>query len=200
MAFATVSGPKRGTAEAAHGAAIGTLIFSFFGTIWIVASFLLSHPRNLLWLAPAVTIVPLLAIPARDIMRRTKAAATVLSTPQSKRRERQFRIVNIAQWVAIVLVIVAANVLQRPNIIVPGVILVVGFHFLPLARTFGYWPHYVTGIAMVVWGLVYPHLFGLGTQDPSGPFGAGVLILASGVNSLLTAKRIAKSLELRNKQ
>ncbi len=50
--------------------------------------------------------------------------------------------------------------------IVPAIMLIVGMHFLPLARPFRYRPHYLTGAILIVTAVLYR------LASPGGPTAA----------------------------
>jgi hypothetical protein len=58
-------------------------------------------------------------------------------------------------------------------------ILVVGLHFLPLARLFAYPPHFVTGASLVALALAYPLLAPSGPRSGLAPLGAGMILWCS---------------------
>ncbi|RFC71782.1 hypothetical protein [Streptomyces sp. AcE210] len=65
--------------------------------------------------------------------------------------------VNMAELVAIFVVIAASNASGHPELIPPGICLVVGLHFFPLARLFDQWQYKWTAVfltAVAVVGLV----------------------------------------------
>jgi hypothetical protein len=63
--------------------------------------------------------------------------------------------------------------------ILPMVILVIGLHFFPLARLFGYRLHYGTGAALVLLAATYPFVAADGPASASGPLAAGIILWLS---------------------
>src|SRR5262249_42719566 len=135
-------------AAAAFGTAMGTAFFLFFGTIWILAGFSMQHLVPLRELIGLAVFVIIFGYGAWHVIRKDVDLAKQADPAEQQKRSRVFRNINIAQWVAVVVVIIIANVIQKPQIILPSIILIVGLHFLPFARAFRYFPHYVTGVAI----------------------------------------------------
>lgn len=171
------------------GTAVGALFFAFFGALWVFAGFAMQHRAPAALLAALIAVVITLVLLASLIIRRTSKPAKAADPQRRESSRRVFRNANIAQYSAIALVIVVANIIHRPQIILPSVMVIVGLHFLPFAIAFRYFPHFVTGVAMIVWAFLYPHFGAAGFGNPSGPFGAGVIILASAAVSLIAAFR-----------
>ncbi|PCD78521.1 hypothetical protein [Acetobacter orleanensis] len=71
--------------------------------------------------------------------------------------------------------------LHRPDLLLPSMALVVGFHFLPIAFAAGFRPFYILGAALIVAATVG---FVMGAPmggEAAGFMAAGVLWLASGI-------------------
>jgi hypothetical protein len=138
--------------------AIGILVLCGFGAVWYALADLLASPTVPAALAAAVPGAVVLALLLRAALRfraseRSRAAVTSDEPASEERRAaigRRFAIVNVLQWVAIVLAIVAANALHVPERILNLVELIVGLHFFPLARLFGAPEYNVTAAAMCV--------------------------------------------------
>jgi hypothetical protein len=157
---------------------IGALFFIAFGAAWLALwAYAEFKPPWLEFAAIALGAVAL-SWHALGVYRDNKPALAALQgTPQEKRRSRWFNIINAGQWLV---VFALASVLNRAGLgqfILPMVIAVVGLHLLPLARLFGYAPHYVTGTLLTVWPLVYTATVGPGSS--LGPLGAGIVLWCS---------------------
>ena len=63
---------------------------------------------------------------------------------------RAFVVVNIVQWLAIFGTVNLLRNLQLDGWIVSAIVLIVGAHFLPLARIFRGRQHLVTGVALML--------------------------------------------------
>ena len=94
-------------------------------------------------------------------------------------RRRRGRVVGIASGVEGVIILIAANVLTkigRQDLIASVVAIIVGVHFLPLARWFPAPIYYATGALLVVVGLA-----GTAIQEPL----ARILTVCAGAASVL---------------
>ena len=105
-------------------------------------------------------------------------------TLESRKRSRIFRLINVLQWFIIVVV---ANILTNFGLtrwIIPAVMLVVGIHFIPLAKLFVYPPHYITGALLVLLSVGYPLVSVGGPSNAVGWLDTGLVLWASGAWSL----------------
>lgn len=84
------------------------------------------------------------------------------------RLPRAFHVVNAAQWITIALAASLLVRVGRAEWIQASVILIVGLHFLPLARVFGNRQYYFTGAAMMLLALAYPLVAAAGPASPIG--------------------------------
>ncbi len=90
------------------------------------------------------------------------------------------------------LIFIVGNVLNNLGQIdwfVPAIMLIVGLHFLPLARLLRYRFHYVTGGALIAVALVYPWLAPGGPTDPLGGLLAAAILWVGAGRSLWAAGR-----------
>jgi hypothetical protein len=121
------------------GRLIAQFIVCGFAALW--AWYGVSSLHGPAWLAP-LALAPSVLIPA-----------LALSRPRAdgedwKQAQRPFYIVVALEGIAIfALVNLAAN-LHRPDLIMPAIALVVGLHFLPLARIFRFPAYALTGLAL----------------------------------------------------
>ena len=106
------------------------------------------------------------------------------SDPAKKKAEKVFHLVNAAQWGLILVVGNVLNNLGHGDWVLAAVIIIVGLHFLPLARVFHYPIHIYTGLALVAWGAGYPFVQSQGAASPVGCLGAGLLLWASAITGL----------------
>jgi hypothetical protein len=165
--------------------AIGAMFFSLLGGAWVA-----------LWSVRAFGVRPLLlaiiaacslAIFYGAIRLYQANQSTQLQdaeSPEKKRRDQIFHLVNAGQWV---LILIVGNVLVnlgRSQWVIMAAILIIGLHFLPLAWLFAYVPHYVTGTALVLWAIGFPVLSKAGPGAPIGCLGAGVILWTSALYAL----------------
>lgn len=180
--------PETRRSLARRGRAIGAMFFAFFGGAWIALWNHEAGPRRPAGYVVIVLLAAALFLFARNRYRRYDAAAAgQVETAASRRRDRWFHIINVGQWV---LILIVANVLVNlgmPAWVLPSVVLIVGLHFLPLARLFEYRAHYVTASAFILLALVVPRVAAGGPGDPVICLGAGLVLWASALWGLLAA-------------
>ena len=155
--------------KALTGMMIGSSIMYVFAMLWFLLG--LSGGRFFpLEMKVAVAIVGLalgaaiavLAVRAHRISRGAPAP-TAEQLETGRKASRRFGLINGIQWGAVVAVIVALNVVGRPDFIAPAIAVIVGLHFLPLAGLFEQPVYYVTGILgclIGVAGFLIPDLAG----------------------------------------
>ncbi len=164
------------------------MFLAFFGGAWLAVWNYLAEPHRVAVYGIAAVLAAALFLFARSRYRRYDAAAAgQLQTPQLRRRNRWFHIINAGQWV---LILVVANVLVNLGLgvwVIPSVVLIVGLHFLPLARLFDYRIHYLTGAAFILLALIVPRVAAGGPGDPVICLCAGLVLWGSALWGLLAA-------------
>ena len=134
----------------------GAIIMSLFAAVWWAVGVRASGHGSV-----PMYVVPLLvtgAIVAVALSRRAGA------TPESpEERARQGRLVGMASGVEGLLILVAVNVLaniKKLDFAAPVIAIIVGLHFIPLARGLPARSHYVTSVVLVALGIA-----GFGVPD-----------------------------------
>ena len=176
--------------SAKAGRAIGAMFFSVFGGIWLGLWAYDKYPGSagaLLIVASAAAA--LLAAAYRVYKVNSPALKALAQTPESRRKSRLFNLVNSVQWGVIFLVALVLSQIGYTKWILPMVILIVGLHFLPLARLFSYRPHYLTGAALILLACVYPFVANDGPASAVGAFGAGLILWLSAVWAISPSSR-----------
>jgi hypothetical protein len=176
----TVSNPS---AEAG-GRAFGAVLFSVFGAILLEVWDRRASAGLLVFGGIAVLGIGLALSAWLCYRRHAAAVAARAKTPEQKRADRVFHLVNGGQWI---LILVLGNVLANIGQgawVVPMAIAVIGLHFVPLAYVFRNPPHYVTAAALVLFALAYPQLAAGGPADPVGFLGIGLILWASAMWAL----------------
>lgn len=138
--------------------ALGGVFMALFGSIWLAAADYQSFGGTLVALAGMLVIaagaISLVAW-SRMTFKAGLLSQTATRDPASvKRLRRQFMLINAVQWIAVGLAVMLMNVFAHVEWIAPAVILIVGLHFIPLARLFGYRGYYVTAAALVLVALL----------------------------------------------
>lgn len=135
--------------------ALGGIFMTLFGSIWLAAADYQSFGGTLTALVGLLAIAACaigLVVWARATFKagRPGDAATARDPATAKRLRRRFMLINATQWIAVGLAVPLLNVFAHAEWIAPAVILIVGLHFIPLARLFGYRGYYVTAGALVL--------------------------------------------------
>ncbi|MFE0461109.1 hypothetical protein ACFW1A_17865 [Kitasatospora sp. NPDC058965] len=112
----------------------GVVFYAFFGLGWLLAG--LGHFGGLVT-GVAGTLGLVLALALVRIARQQAAQlADQESEPLLPAKRRRFAQVNAVQWSLIVAAAVGCSAGRVPELTLPLVAIVVGLHFLPLARVF----------------------------------------------------------------
>jgi hypothetical protein len=163
--------------------AVGAMFFSTFGGIFFAVWYFKSGIDSILVLISIALLTAGILLFAYSTYYKNKDAITkVAETPEKKKADKLFHIINFGQWI---LILILGNVLVnigKPDLVIPAAILIIGAHFLPLAKLFKYAPHYITGILLIVWAVVYPFLIGGG--NPAGCTVPGLVLWSSALFGL----------------
>lgn len=158
------------------------MFFAVFGGMWLALWAHSEFPDSVsTLLAIAAVAIALLATAYRVYKANSLALKAIAPTPESLRKSRLFNLVNAGQWGVIVVVALILSQVGYARWILPAVILIVGLHFLPLARLFAYGPHYVTGVALILLAGVYPFVTAEGPESAVGALGAGIILWLSAI-------------------
>jgi hypothetical protein len=175
--------------ERAKGASIGATIVGGFGAAWLAMGMTSAGVPLRVSLAVVVPVFVLIAF-LGSAARRRLPKFSAAETPEKKQMMRAFHMVNIAQWVAIFGVVNLLRNLHLDAWVVPSIVMIVGAHFLPLARIFQAPQHLKTGIAMMVCAalaVVLP----VTVRDTVECLSAGAILWGSAAGALYAAFRIA---------
>ncbi len=104
-----------------------------------------------------------------------------------------FLLVALIEVLAIALVAILANRLHRADLATVWCAMIVGLHFLPIAKIFRAPQFGVLGILMILWCVVSWVLFQSSAIAISASIGTGILLWGSCVASLFRVRRIALS-------
>lgn len=124
---------------------MGALIMTVFGGLWCTLALINASPTPPIAVVLVVLVTAMLGTAALLAQRRAVPA------PEAE-QHRVGRLVgraSAAEGLAIPIGIVVLNVLNRGEYIAPMVALIVGLHFLPLAKWLPAPAYYVTAVALV---------------------------------------------------
>ncbi|MFJ4838149.1 hypothetical protein [Streptomyces sp. NPDC088746] len=135
----------------------GTVVLSVFAVVWAFAgaSGLASSGAAL---AVEIMAVPVTAAALLLVYRKGAAPSPrLVSLPANW--ARSVGIVNVVELAAIFAVIAASNATGHPAFVPPAIALVVGLHFVPLARLYDQWQYkgtaaLLTGVAVLGFVLI----------------------------------------------
>jgi len=179
------------------GAGRGALILAMAGAGWLGWGISAAHAYNAI-VAPIFGTVAiflwawsLYAMRTGRAMRRQLPASS-LSEPRFP--AKPFIIVVLVEVLAIVVVVFAARHAHRPDLATDGCALVIGLHYLPLARIFRAPMLAALGVVMSLWCIVSWVLFQFNSLVIAATIGTGILLWATSVAVLLRARSIARAL------
>jgi hypothetical protein len=175
--------------ERAKGASIGATIMGGFGAAWLAMGMTSAGAPVEIALAVVLPVFALVACLGSTVRHRLPKFAGPES-PEKKQMMRFFAVVNIVQWFAIFGTVTLLRHLHMDGWIVPAIVLIVGAHFLPLARIFHAPQHRPTGIAMMVvaaLAIVLP----VSMRDTVECLSAGLILWISAAAALYAAFRMA---------
>jgi hypothetical protein len=117
------------------------------------------------------------------------------SLPLSQFPTRSFVVVLVTEGLAVVLVILfAAGHAHRPDLATDGCALVIGLHYIPLARIFRAPKLAALGILIALWCILSWVFFRTSTLVVAVTAGTGILMWATAVAVLLWARSAARML------
>lgn len=157
-----VATPPTGAASPSDGALrrVGALVTALFGLPWaLTGATALS--------APVPAVVASAAISATCTIIALRSRPTPRRRRLSHRWRVNYRTIGVTQGVAIALVVAVAVAIAAPGLIAPLVCLVVGAHFLPLARVVEQPEYRLTGAALLVIGLAGVAVLAVAGPDPA---------------------------------
>ena len=159
----------------------GALIMAVFAAVWWVVGMIASGHGSPWLVALGVAVTAAVATAA---LRRRRGRAEVSPVEASRRG----RLVGVASAVEGLLILVAINVvnnLGRPDLAAPVVAIVVGLHFLPLARRLPARLYYLTAALLVAVGAV-------GFALPAGAFRLLVVCVGAACALWLTSLAVLR--------
>ena len=175
-------------AGAAFGRGMAAIITTVFGFIWL--GWGLSVLRGLpaaIWVAYFSLAAVLIALAVAAVRRGRKMVRlhAGLRNDFWQTRRKAFRIVSLLEAAGCIIVVVLASVFRRPDWIAVGISLVVGLHFLPLGRIFGFSGYYWTGSLIVIWDILSITALRSWNLTASAAIGTGLILWATAISRLL---------------
>jgi hypothetical protein len=175
--------------ERTKGASIGATIVGGFGAAWLAMGMASAGAPVRIALAVVVPVFVLIACLGSTVRRRLPKLAGAES-PEKTQMKRALAVVNVVQWFAIFGTVNLLRNLHLDAWVVPAIVLIVGAHFIPLARIFQAPQHLKTGVAMMLCAataIVLP----VSIRDTVECLSAGLILWASAAGALYAAFRAA---------
>lgn len=171
----------------------GALILAFFATVWwVVGLRAAGHGPALVYLVPVAAAAALGGVFWRLRQRRGAGRSAVDPAEEARRG----RLVGWASAAEGIVIFIAANVLGNTghhDAIAPMVAIVVGAHFVPLARGLPAPAYYLTAVALVGLGVAALMVGDLSTRLTVVSAGAAGVLWLTALSALLRARGGAMS-------
>ena len=176
-------------ADRIAGRAYGVMFFAGFGSLWLLIGLAALHQLNYVTGALIAAFGLALLLPAICLHRRAeKHQPAAQDQAEAQQVRRAFLRINGAQYVAIPLVILAMNLLHRPEWIAASIAVVVGLNLLPLATLFHSPAHRITGTALIAYAVFTMAVLPLAEAPSLGALGSGAILLVSATHSLRSSR------------
>ena len=181
------------------GAARGALISSMFGAGWLGWGLGNANVFNgFVFVAPTFGFLAMLLFSCSIYFfrkgRQLRKQHPTIDGPRRKTAAKWFLLVALIEGIAIAFVSFLANHLHRADLATDWCAMVVGLHFLPLAKIFRVPRFTILGILMTLWGVACWALFHSSAIAISASIGTGILLWCWCVYSLFIARSVAQSL------
>lgn len=153
-------------AKSAFGLGMAALIMTIFGFVWLGWGFSVSRPFTdfssgslfpaTRWLSFYAVFLGLLGFSIQNLRRDKKRMKTLSVSPNHFRSgfAKPFKVISFFEGTGCGIVVLLTVVYHRLDLLAAGISLVVGLHFLPLARLFRFPSYYVAGLLIIVCDLL----------------------------------------------
>lgn len=175
---------------AMRGIASGVLFMAFFGTLWSLIGVGGLQGWGSPWLLIVVLLIGATLLVGGLTLWRGAGRLADEAMPGAEHTDRWFVIIFATEGVAIGIASYLCNVNNRFDLFFPIMAIIVGLHFLPLARLFGVSFYYAVGTLLCLLGiialLVVPETTTLAGREMLGRsllvgFGAAVILWGTGL-------------------
>ena len=140
-------------ASAIFGLGIAAIVCTGFGFFWLGWGISAWRPTDtLLWILMYGVTIALVVVSVRTL-RRGKAEMKALNVPREEfwqKHGRRFKQINLFEGLGCGIVVALALGFHRKDMLAPGISLVVGLHFAPMARLLHFNAYYFTSAAIVL--------------------------------------------------
>jgi hypothetical protein len=149
-------------AGSAFGLGMAALIMTIFGFVWLGWGFSVSSAFTQFssgavlpatrWLSFYAVFICLLGLSIRALRKGKKRMKAQFVSPDDFRSRfgKQFKIISLVEGIGCGIAVLLALAFHRSDLVATGISLVVGLHFLPMARLFRFSPYYVSGMTIIL--------------------------------------------------
>jgi hypothetical protein len=203
----TPRGPSPLAAPCLHSAGATILIamgfvwlgwgYGYVPKLWPIASTRAGLGFGLGWAVMYAATIELL-VTANRAWRKDHARLRIAALSGAelwRRNSKSFRRITMFEGIGCGLVVMLALTLHRPDLMAAGISLVVGLHFLPLARLFRMPVYYRAGAAVVIGDLLCVALFSGPAITIGVGMATGVVFWIVAIRMLLHRHGLAQELE-----
>lgn len=182
-------------AAAVFGLGMGAIMMTVFGFAWLGWGFAsLDGFTPALWILFYVVTLGLLTAAIRAL-RKGKALMKVHMGKRDDfwaRNSKQFKIITILESAGCGVVVLLTIVSHRLDLLAAGISLMVGLHFLPLARLLRFNVYYWSGGAIILCDLLSVLLFNARSITASAGTTTGVILWATAFYALRRSARFSR--------
>ena len=164
--------------------AIGAIALSIFGAVWL-AAWCLNTPLIGKWplLIIAAVAGTVIALAVRMYRRNSAAYVVYRKSAEGMGSSIVLGLVNALQW-ALITLLAALLPESRAHWFVPGVILIVGVHFIPLAYALRYRPYLLTAATLLGLAASASSLATFSPASPLAALGTGAILWLTAIYQL----------------
>jgi hypothetical protein len=174
----------------------GSIVCTAFGAVWLGLS--LAAARAFVPIVVVLFSIIGIALFARSLslIRKGRALRNSLAVAPNAHRDRRIRKlfiwISIGEGVAIGLVCILGYGLNHGDLVPVGIAIVVGLHFLPLAKVFEARIYYWTGGVIVAWSIFSWVAFHSQAMDVSAGIGTGATLWLTATFNLLRSHTLVR--------
>jgi hypothetical protein len=173
----------------------GSIICTVFGALWL--GFSLAAARAFVPIVVVLISIIGIVLFARSLSlirkgRALRNSSAVAPNAHSDRTRKLFKWISIGEGVAIGLVCFFGFGLNRGDLVPVGIAIVVGLHFLPLAKVFEARIYYWTGGMIVAWCIFSRVSFHSQAMDVSAGIGTGAILWLTAAYNLLRSYTLVR--------
>ena len=184
--------PLRNRAGLIHGLGMAAVIMTSFGFVWLGWGFGVLPSLTLWqWLAYFVVAFALFVVSAHRMI----VGARLIKKQKLDRREylmqnaKPVGMITAGEIVGCALVAGLAYGLHHPELVAPGIGLVVGLHFIPLARFFHVPAYFGTAAAMIVANLAAAFVWHGDAITAAAAIANGAILWVTAIYVLAVSRR-----------